>query len=94
MPIYNSGFHNYIETQAIEGSLPKDQNSPQNTSMGLFPEQINNSAFTAPKAHNFKTWQYRIRPSVLHFSEPKLVIENLIRDIYHNDKIFYYKLRF
>ncbi len=42
------------------------QNSPQKHPMGLYAEQITGSAFTAPRAENFKTWVYRIRPSVQH----------------------------
>lgn len=76
-----------METEAAKGALPRDRNSPQNAAMGLFPEQVNNSAFTAPRAQNFRTWQYRIRPSVLHFGEPELLTDHLIRDTRHEDNI-------
>ncbi len=87
MPVYHSGFHSYVETEALNGALPKEQNSPQHPSLGLFAEQVNNSAFTAPRAENFKAWQYRIRPSVLHCSEPELITQHLIRDIHHKDSV-------
>ena len=61
---YQSGFGNHFSTEALPGSLPRQQNSPQRAPFGLYPEQINASAFTAPPGHNFKTWTYRILPTV------------------------------
>ncbi|MFM8269114.1 MAG: homogentisate 1,2-dioxygenase [Pseudomonadota bacterium] len=68
---YQSGFGNYFESEAVQGSLPKNQNSPQKAPLGLYPEQLSGSAFTAARAENRRTWLYRIRPSVVHgkFSE-------------------------
>ena len=63
---YLSGFANHFSSEAIENSLPKNQNSPQNPPFGLYAEQISGSAFTMPRAQNFKTWVYRIHPSVKH----------------------------
>lgn len=61
-----TGFGNYLETEAIKGALPEGKNSPQKPKMGLYPEQINGSAFTAPRSNNKRTWVYRILPSAIH----------------------------
>ncbi|MBT6202699.1 MAG: homogentisate 1,2-dioxygenase [Rhodospirillaceae bacterium] len=58
------GFGNHFSTEAVEGALPQDQNSPQKPAHGLYAEQLSGSAFTAPRAVNRRTWFYRIRPSV------------------------------
>ena len=63
---YQSGFGNEFSSEAIPGALPRDQNSPQETPFGLYIEQINGTAFTAPRAMSRSTWTYRIRPSVMH----------------------------
>lgn len=62
---YQSGFGNNFETEAIPGSLPQGQNSPQMCAYGLYAEQLSGTAFTAPRSHNLRTWFYRIRPSVV-----------------------------
>ncbi len=84
---YQSGFHSYFATEAVKGALPQDRNSPQIAPLGLYAEQINNSAFTAPRAQNFKAWQYRIRPSVLHSPKFSLVNSSLLRNNFFQDKI-------
>jgi homogentisate 1,2-dioxygenase len=33
---------------------------------GLYAEQLSGSAFTAPRAENLRSWQYRLRPSAAH----------------------------
>lgn len=63
---YQGGFGNAGATEALPGALPVGQNSPQVCPYGLYPEQINGSAFTAPRPKNVRSWFYRIRPSVLH----------------------------
>ncbi len=63
---YLHGFNNHFSSETIENSLPKTQNSPQRAPFGLYAEQISGSAFTMPRAHNLKTWVYRIHPSVKH----------------------------
>jgi len=65
---YQSGFGNHFSTEAEKGALPIGQNSPQKSPMGLYAEQINASAFTAPRHENQRTWVYRIQPSVTHGS--------------------------
>jgi homogentisate 1,2-dioxygenase len=63
---YQSGFWNLHSSEAIAGALPQEQNSPQKTPLGLYPEVISGSAFTAPRAENLSTWMYRLRPSAMH----------------------------
>lgn len=63
---YLSGFENYHSTEAIAGTLPEGRNSPQKVAYGLYAEKFNATAFTAPRDKNFRSWFYRIRPSVLH----------------------------
>lgn len=63
---YMSGFGNEFATEAIPGTLPQGQNSPQVVAHGLYAEQLSGSAFTVPRAHQLRSWLYRIRPSVVH----------------------------
>src|SRR3954454_15860544 len=63
---YQTGFGNEFASEAIEGALPRGQNSPQRVAFGLYAEQLSGTAFTAPRATNRRTWTYRIRPSVKH----------------------------
>ena len=63
---YQSGFGNEFATEAISGALPQGQNSPQQVAFGLYAEQVSGSAFTAPRDHNLRSWQYRLRPSAEH----------------------------
>lgn len=64
--MYLYGFGNHHESEALPDSLPIGQNSPQNCPLNLYAEQINGTAFTAPRASNLRTWMYRTRPSVCH----------------------------
>jgi homogentisate 1,2-dioxygenase len=61
---YLSGFGNEHQSEAIRGTLPRGQFSPQRVAHGLYAEQFSSTAFTAPRAANRRTWFYRIRPSV------------------------------
>ena len=63
---YQSGFANHFATEAKAGALPIGQNSPQRVAHGLYAEQLSGSAFTAPRAHNLRSWLYRLRPSATH----------------------------
>ena len=68
MPIlYQSGFGNGFETEALPGALPIGRNSPQRCAYGLYAEQLSGSPFTAPRASNERSWLYRIRPTVQHW---------------------------
>ncbi len=61
---YLHGFGNEHETEALEGALPIGQFSPQKLKYGLYAEQFNTTAFTAPRHQNRRSWMYRIRPSI------------------------------
>jgi len=63
MPGWSNGF----STEALDGALPLAQNTPQKCSYGLYAEQLQGTAFTAPRSCNQRIWFYRIRPSVVHF---------------------------
>jgi len=65
---YQSGFANEFATEALPGALPVGQNSPQRAPYGLYAEQLSGTAFTAPRAHNRRSWLYRIRPASMHSS--------------------------
>ena len=64
-PIYQNGFSNQFETEALPQALPS-QNSPQRCPYGLYAEQLSGTAFTAPRANNRRSWLYRITPSARH----------------------------
>ncbi|KAJ2081107.1 hypothetical protein H4R24_002578 [Coemansia sp. RSA 988] len=63
---YQSGFGNHFSSEALEGALPKDQNTPQRCPYGLYAEQLSGTAFTVSRSQNQRTWFYRIHPSVMH----------------------------
>ena len=63
---YLSGFGNHFATEAVPGALPVGRNSPQRPAFGLYAEQLSGTAFTAPRAHNLRSWLYRLRPSANH----------------------------
>lgn len=64
--VYQSGFGNEFATEAVPGALPRDQNAPQKAPMGLYIEEFNGTAFTAPRGASRSAWTYRIRPSAAH----------------------------
>jgi homogentisate 1,2-dioxygenase len=61
-----TGFGNEHSSEAVTGALPLGRNSPQRAPLGLYAEQLSGSAFTEPRAHNLRTWLYRVRPSAAH----------------------------
>ncbi|MDE1895144.1 MAG: homogentisate 1,2-dioxygenase [Pseudomonadota bacterium] len=63
---YQSGFGNEFASEAIPGTLPQGQNSPQRVAHGLYAEQLSGTAFTAPRHGNRRSWLYRIRPAAVH----------------------------
>ncbi len=73
---YLSGFGNEHATEAVAGSLPHGRNSPQQVAFGLYAEQLSGSAFTASRAENLRSWQYRLQPSVQH--APYQVLEHAL----------------
>ncbi len=63
---YMTGFANEFATEALPGALPVGRNSPQQAAFGLYTEKFSGTAFTAPSRENYRSWFYRIRPSVIH----------------------------
>jgi homogentisate 1,2-dioxygenase len=74
---YQSGFINDFATEALPGALPIGRNSPQRAAYGLYTEQISGTAFTAPRAHNRRSWLYRIRPAAVHQPFTRVSAEQL-----------------
>ena len=46
--VYQTGLGNELETEAIVGTLPTGQNSPQKVAHGLVAELMSGTTFTAP----------------------------------------------
>ena len=63
---YQSGFGNEFASEAVAGTLPVGQNSPQRVAHGLYAEQLSGTAFTAPRHVNRRSWLYRLRPAAMH----------------------------
>ncbi|MFJ1600794.1 homogentisate 1,2-dioxygenase [Streptomyces sp. NPDC088261] len=63
---HSAGFGNEHGSEAVPGALPHGRNAPQRAPLGLYAEQLSGSAFTEPRAHNRRSWLYRIRPSAAH----------------------------
>jgi homogentisate 1,2-dioxygenase len=82
---YMSGFGNEFATEAVPGTLPVGQNSPQRVAHGLYAEQLSGSAFTAPRAENRRSWLYRIRPAAVHGTFSRLGQRPGSPGTFHND---------
>ncbi|PUA16746.1 homogentisate 1,2-dioxygenase [Glaciimonas sp. PCH181] len=84
---YQSGFCNDFATEALPGALPAGQNSPQKVAYGLYAEQLSGTAFTAPRAHNRRSWLYRIRPGAMHHAFQPLAhgVQGLFRSAPFNE---------
>jgi homogentisate 1,2-dioxygenase len=64
-------------SEAVPGTLPVGQNSPQKPAHGLYAEKLSGTSFTVPRQESKQTWLYRILPSCAHppfqpFKEDKL----------------------
>jgi homogentisate 1,2-dioxygenase len=78
MSNYQSGFGNHFASEAVAGALPVGRNSPQRPPFGLYAEQFSTTAFTMPRAHNRRSWLYRMRPMAEHAPyEPLTGLETL-----------------
>ncbi|KAK6353122.1 hypothetical protein TWF696_005112 [Orbilia brochopaga] len=78
--LYHEGFGNHVCSEAVAGALPQLGNNPQKCAYGLYAEQLSGTAFTVERAHNQRTWLYRIRPSVEHDRFTRLNHPYLISD--------------
>ncbi|THH13886.1 hypothetical protein EW146_g6398 [Bondarzewia mesenterica] len=63
---YQVGFGNRFASEAIPGTLPVAQHSPQRCKYDLYTESMTGTSFMAPRAESKTAWLYRIRPSVAH----------------------------
>ena len=76
---YLSGFGNEHSSEAVPGALPEGRNSPQRAPLGLYAEQLSGTAFTEPRAHNRRSWLYRIHPSAAHPAFTRAVDNGAVR---------------
>ncbi len=60
------GFRSHHESEALEGALPRRQNTPRPAPYGLYPELLSGTPFTVHSAENSRVWMYRVRPSFSH----------------------------
>jgi homogentisate 1,2-dioxygenase len=77
---YQSGFGGHFSSEALPGSLPIGQNSPQVCPYGLYAEQLSGSAFTTPRLKNQFSWLYRIKPSVIHSKYVALADQSILHE--------------
>lgn len=63
---YQTGFENHFSSESVAGALPIGRNSPQKCAFGLYAEQISGTSFTQSRRTNFRSWYYRMQPSVTH----------------------------
>jgi homogentisate 1,2-dioxygenase len=82
---YMTGFGNEFATEAVPGTLPVGQNSPQRVAHGLYAEQLSGSAFTAPRGQNRRSWLYRIRPAAIHGAFSPLRQPSASPGTFHSD---------
>lgn len=85
------GFENHFSSEAVKGALPLGRNAPQQCPHGLYAEQISGTSFTQPRRSNFRSWYYRILPSVTH--RPFVACDaqkfKYIDNEFENDESFY-----
>ena len=76
---YLSSFGNEHATEAVMGALPQGRNSPQRVAHGLYAEQLSGTSFAVPRAHNRRSWLYRITPSAKHPAFARLGSQGTLR---------------
>lgn len=80
---YESGFGNSFSSEAIDGALPRGQNSPLVCPFGLYAEQISGTSFTSPRKLNqrrslsrldncFISYSY-LKKKIFFFEEKKTI---------------------
>jgi homogentisate 1,2-dioxygenase len=60
------GFGGTLDSEALPGALPHQQNAPRLAPYGLLPELVNGTPFTVRNAENSRVWLYRIRAAFSH----------------------------
>ncbi|KAI1485288.1 homogentisate 1,2-dioxygenase [Biscogniauxia mediterranea] len=61
---YQVGYGNTFVSEALSGTIPSVQNTPQKCKYGLYPEQLNGTSFVSPRKSLQHVWFYRIMPSM------------------------------
>ena len=82
--IYNNGFNNTFQTEALPNSLPLHQNNPLYTPHNLYAEQISGTVFTTPRHLNKRTWMCRCLPSCASTNKCEKC-----KDYFGNDESYY-----
>lgn len=67
---YAAGFNAMVASEAVEGALPVGNPHPQTPPFGLVHERLSGSPFFAPRADNWTTEIYRIRPTAANLRSP------------------------
>ncbi|KAI1339161.1 homogentisate 1,2-dioxygenase [Xylariaceae sp. FL0016] len=63
---YQVGYGNSFVSEALPGTIPYAQNTPQKCKYGLYSEQLNGTSFISPRQTLQHVWLYRILPSLAH----------------------------
>jgi homogentisate 1,2-dioxygenase len=84
---YLSGFGNEHASEAVPGALPQGRNSPQRVAHGLYAEQLSGTSFVVPRAHNRRSWLYRITPSAKHPTFRRLADNGTLRSAPFRDVV-------
>ncbi|KAI0598285.1 homogentisate 1,2-dioxygenase [Biscogniauxia sp. FL1348] len=61
---YQVGYGNTFVSEALPGTIPSAQNTPQRCKYGLYSEQLNGTSFVSPRKSLQHVWFYRIMPSM------------------------------
>ena len=81
---YLAGLGNLLTSEALDNAVPLEHNLPQKHPLGLYPEQVNLTTFTYPRATEKHLWFYRIRPSNLYHDWKPISSGDIFTDF--NDK--------
>ena len=76
--MYQTGFGNTLESECLEGALPRGRNNPRKVPFNLYTEQLSGTAFTAPRTENRRTWLYLETTAA---QEPRSVSRRLLRTL-------------
>ncbi|KAI5919896.1 homogentisate 1,2-dioxygenase [Camillea tinctor] len=69
---YQVGYGNTFVSEALPGTIPPTQNTPQRCKYGLYSEQLNGTSFISPRNTLQHVWFYRIIPSMATGETKKL----------------------
>ncbi|KAI0022680.1 homogentisate 1,2-dioxygenase [Xylariomycetidae sp. FL0641] len=69
---YQVGYGNTFVSEALPGTIPYAQNTPQKCKYDLYSEQLNGTSFISPRQSLQHVWFYRIMPSLAQGKTTKL----------------------